>query len=136
MDDMMISIRIEEGRTEFRPGEVIEGQVNIRAGAPWTAQYAQVLLAWRTEGKGDEDSATAAGMNLYEPGASIPPNDEKNFRFTVPAMPWTYRGNFLKIHWTIVAIVDPKPGKEIVESIDIIVHPHPEIFHHRTAQSG
>jgi hypothetical protein len=88
-------IRIEDNKTNFRPGEEIRGSVL------WsfdnTTSPLELSLFWRTEGKGTQDVGIAETISIETTGAS----GQKDFKFTAPAGPYSFSGKLISIIWAL-----------------------------------
>ena len=90
-----ITIRLEGGRSEYAPGDALEG--TVAWDAPGASQEsAELSVLWYTEGKGDQDS----GVVHFEEFA-LDGRREHAFSAELPLLPLTYHGQLLKIHWIV-----------------------------------
>ena len=95
-----LSVKLEDGRTEYAPGELIQGT------AEWMLSEdggdAEVHLLWHTEGKGSEDAEVIESVTARSSGRS----GRCDFRWTLPKSPYSYSGTLLSIVWKIELVVD------------------------------
>lgn len=93
MSDVRLDVTCEA--TTCRPGEVLRGSVRWTALEPPRLLVAQ--LVWRTEGKGDQDTAVAARQEWPAPG----PAGTEEFALTVPPGPLSYHGKLISVLWVL-----------------------------------
>lgn len=126
-----IEIRLEGGKTAYRPGEEVVGKVawsveGDAAGGGEAAppERAEVHLVWFTRGVGNADSDVVAVVELPRPSAS----DWREFRLRLPAGPYSVTGNLVSVAWAVEAVLEPGSRAERVE---IVVSPtgRPVLLH-------
>ena len=118
-----VNLSLDGSRRRFAPGETVSGSIMVTCVEDWIVASAEVMLFWRTEGRGDQDTGVAATMVLAPPGATAGRALQGAFSFILPDMPWTYHGTALKIHWVVGAYARPRMGKEVSGEQEIILHP-------------
>lgn len=123
MSDVRIAADIHLDRTEFAPGETIEGRIDVRCPEPWKADYLDVVLAWKTEGVGDEDKGLGAEKAFVQKDEQVRPLMRGAFRFTAPLMPWSHYGGLIKINWTIGLYAKEDGEKEFAVEVPVSIHP-------------
>jgi hypothetical protein len=113
-----VRIDLENGRTAFLPGEELTGTVS------WSldpgeepAGSAEVHLLWFTRGKGTRDAEVIATERL--PGAPSR-SERRDFRFRLPAGPYSVSGKLVSIVWAVEVVLDPG---ERAERVEIVVSP-------------
>ncbi len=92
-----LTLHIEGDRDTFRPGEKIEGIVEVNLAE--RPRKLVVQLAWATEGMGDADSGVAASQEISTTG-------EQPFSLQVPPGPVTYHGRTISINWKVEAYTE------------------------------
>ena len=123
MSSVTVSLALKNKTGVYAPGATVDGSITIHSPeGSWTASHADVLLFWRTEGRGDTDEGIAAGINLAEQNAQMPASFTRDFSLTVPQLPWTYHGKLIKIHWMIGVYLKGKPGVDHEQEIGITIH--------------
>jgi hypothetical protein len=90
------------------PGQVIRARAVITADAPWEVEYAEVLLGWRTEGRGDMDAATAEKWEMIPRGQTAPLRLEHEFTFRLPPFPQGYQGKLFQLNWFVGVYAKPR----------------------------
>lgn len=110
----LISIRLEGGRRQFRPGEQLRCDYQLDAVDPADLQAVEVSVLWHTEGKGDED----LGVHFFErlvPGDRVGENPCALRRLTtvLPNSPLTYAGVIVKIRWCVRVRAFLRRGKDV-----------------------
>jgi hypothetical protein len=90
----MSGVQLELDQTSWEPGEVLRGRVIFDPDQA-RAEVVEVVICWRTEGKGDEDREVC-GRWFHRPG-----QNENAVPFTVqlPMLPLSYEGVIVKIRW-------------------------------------
>jgi hypothetical protein len=112
----MNSLRVgtQQQKTSFIPGEEIIGAVS------WSVERqpksAEVRLFWYTEGKGTRDVGVVNQQAFFDPKQ----NDERPFRFTLPAAPYTFSGKLISLLWAIELVIEPG---DLSERLAIVVSP-------------
>ena len=109
----LISIRIRDQHTPFRPGQLLECEYQLDAVKSEEVQAVEASVLWHTEGKGDEDMAvhcferrTASDKGAGDLRAL------RRFQTVLPNSPLTYLGVTLKIQWRVRVRVFLRRGKE------------------------
>jgi hypothetical protein len=103
MIDPVVTVRLEDRRRHYRPGEMLSGEFRIETLQPDLVKAVELSVIWRTEGKGEED----VGLHYFkryspeeeplDPHFSIPfVTDEP-----LPDSPLSYEGLILKIRWCV-----------------------------------
>ncbi len=111
--DEQIAIVLDDDRQDFEPGETLSGRFWLGQDAfGKEIQRIEVSVAWRTEGKGDED----LGVHHFEElkadeTGPIDPSIEHQFETQLPFSPLSYDGQLIKIHWRALVRVHFR-GKE------------------------
>jgi len=115
-----LEIETADGADSFRPGQALEG--TVRWNLQENPESIEVSLCWHTAGKGTEDVGVVETLRFEAPGSL----GAKDFRFELPAGPYSFSGSLISIIWAVEAaawpmgetvkrqiIVSPT-GKEIV----------------------
>lgn len=96
----MIRLGLQDHRTNFRPGEIIQGAALWEsAKAP---KRAEVRLLWFTQGKGTTDTETVASEEFPNPL----PGDTRTFTFTVPDAPYSFSGRLISLIWAVELVLE------------------------------
>lgn len=126
---MNLSLQLDIYTMEYLPGSEVKGTVvAVHPGGEWIARHIDVVLFWRTSGKGNRDEGIAAVVNLAQVNQRIPANYPGNFSLRLPAHPSTYHGRTLKINWYVGAYAVGSPAVDQEVEIQILVHSNPEQF--------
>jgi hypothetical protein len=107
----VIDIELDEGRTEFVPGDTITGAVSWALDAP--ASGVEVRLFWYTRGKGTTDVQVVKAQHFDAAGAS----GRRGFRFVLPEEPYSFSGKLISLVWALEAVVQPGDRSQRVELI-------------------
>ena len=108
-------LRINTRRTEFQPGEIIDGSIEWKL--PEVPDNLELRLFWYTTGKGDEDVEIAASEQINTQAAA----GRQLFRLQIPKVPVSYKGTLFSIHWALELVA--KPSDETAR-LDLFVSPN------------
>lgn len=98
---MNIRLGLRDQRSQFRPGEMLEGAV-LWEGAE-KPNVAEVRLLWFTRGKGTEDGAVVATETFSDPQAG----DTRQFSFRLPEAPYSFNGKLIALTWAVEVFINP-----------------------------
>jgi len=98
---MTMNAEITVSKTEFAPGEMINGNVSWHSSED--VLMAEVRLFWQTRGKGTTDVAVAATETFANPR----PTDERAFSFTAPPAPPSFSGQLISLVWGVELVLVP-----------------------------
>ena len=115
-----ITLQLRNPRGAFAPRETLEGKASWGFSEP--PQSIEVQLLWTTMGKGQADTQIADRMELVHPSRS----GECEFRFTLPAAPYSVSGKLLSVRWFVRAAARPSEDQSQVE---IVVSPTRQTIH-------
>jgi hypothetical protein len=96
-----LEIRTRDGKTQFRPQEIIEGAISWQLDA--SAEALELRLIWFTQGKGDTDVSVEDTRRFEAPALS----GDSNFRFQLPAAPYSFSGKLISLSWALEFVVMP-----------------------------
>lgn len=118
-----LKIGTYENKTEYRPGEEVAGRALWILDEPPKA--VEVRLFWYTEGKGTQDDGLIDCARFDAPAE----RGEEDFRFTLPAEPYTFSGKLISLIWALELVVLPS---DETERLPITVSPTGyEVFLHK-----
>lgn len=113
-------ILLDRDPPHYRPGERVRFDYVADAGNG-RPKSVRIEAGWETSGLGDRDSQAVDEAELAAGG------DAKRFEgsreFVLPAAPWSYEGDLIKIRWKIRLSVVPRRGDETLVEQDILVGP-------------
>jgi len=101
-----LKIGTYENKTNYRPGEEVAGRALWMLDEPPKAVEAR--LFWYTEGKGTQDVGLIDSVRFDAPL----PRDQKDFRFTLPAEPYSFSGKLISLIWALELVVLPSDETE------------------------
>lgn len=104
----MLEIHLPQGRHEFAPGEVIEGEYSWRADA--APGEIELTLLFRTEGKGTQDVKYVDTQSFQ----TTDPAGKRPFRFELPDGPYTFDGVLISLRWVLTLISDDEHCEEVI----------------------
>jgi hypothetical protein len=90
----------------FRPGEVIQGSLQVTPTSDLNCRHLFARLHWQTEGRGDRDQGIAAEEDLFQGQLRGGVPYYQRFHFTAPSEPWSYSGHYVSIVWEVEVTVD------------------------------
>lgn len=96
-----LEILLPNGRTGFKPGEKLEGNIRWTLAAP--PQKLELQLLWHTSGKGSSD-VRSAGSLVFHPGSS---SGSESFSFQLPTAPYSFSGKLISLTWTLELLAHP-----------------------------
>jgi hypothetical protein len=97
-----VSVRLDDRRRHYRPGDILSGEIRIETLQPDQIRAVELSVVWCTEGKGEED----VGLHFfkrYSPEEE-PLDPRSAIRFAaepLPASPLSYEGLIVKIRWCV-----------------------------------
>ena len=118
----MLTIRFEsEG--PYQLGESIRGQLHWRPDGDARYKGAEVVLGWRTEGRGTKRSADIATLKGAESGTvDAARGMDIDFDLKLPTTgPASYNGSLLRIIWSVSARIDIPWAIDDKASVDVLV---------------
>lgn len=121
---MAITLDIQLKRLHVAPGGRVEGHVSLLAPVGTGIESADLVLFWRTEGRGTTDETIAVTEPLPLTGAPSGGQIEHSFSVAAPRIPWTYHGQLIKIHWHVGVYVKPSRGREVGQDVEFVLHPN------------
>ena len=96
-----------ENKTRFRPGDEVAGKVLwIFEREPPRA--VEVRLFWYTQGKGTQDVEIVDTVRFE----TVPQRDQREFRFVLPAQPYSFSGKLISLVWAIEVVAIPSNEAE------------------------
>ena len=124
--DLQISFLPPEPGVEepvFRPGETVQGSIQVTPAADVNCRHLFARLRWQTEGRGDQDRGFAAEGDLYQGQLKGGVPFYQRFQFTAPKEPWSYNGHYVSIVWQVEAVVDIPLARDALASARFILAP-------------
>jgi hypothetical protein len=107
----------------FRPGEVIQGSIEVTPPADLNCRHLYARLRWHTEGRGDRDEGVAAQEDLFQGQLRGGVPHYQRFQFTAPGEPWSYSGHYVNLIWEVEASVDLPLARDPRASARFILAP-------------
>ena len=111
---MGLQIQIAGGRTRFRGGQEISGEVSWEL--PVAPREVVLELLWTTRGKGTVDTAIVESIRFPKP----PAKDEQPFRLRLPESPVSFTGKLVSLNWYLRVLA--KPSNEQTQ-LKLIISP-------------
>jgi hypothetical protein len=107
----------------FRPGDFIQGSVQVTSSEDLNCRHLFARLRWLTEGRGDTDRGLAGEEDLFqgELRAGVP--FYQRFHFTAPGEPWSYSGHYVNIVWEVEVSIDLPMARDPRSSARFILAP-------------
>ena len=101
-----LTIELDQPREVFHPGDTISGHVVVETDSDVRCDGLDVVLRWRTHGRGTVATGNADTVRLFEGEWTGASTLRYAFRFTVPDGPVTYHGHYLNVAWVLKAQAD------------------------------
>jgi hypothetical protein len=92
----VINISIDNDRTDFCPGESIQGTVEWSFSS--VADAIDVELMWKTRGKGTVDECVATTSSISTGGRG---RGSSKFVLTAPRGPYSFSGKLISLIWYV-----------------------------------
>ena len=108
-----LTIAIADDKQTFKPGESLAGRVSWSVSE---ATSAELRLFWYTRGKGTGDVGLVDTLVFANPQT----NDQREFKFNLPDMPYSFSGKLISIVWAIELIIEPET---VVERQEFVMSP-------------
>ncbi len=105
-----LKVELDEGRTSFRPGEVVRGTASWSLEAPPSS--VEVQLIWFTQGKGNRDVGSVESVPAI-PGAE----GRHAFAFTLPNGPYSFSGTLVSLLWAVEVVALPASEAALAELV-------------------
>jgi hypothetical protein len=117
-DELRIEIDLES--SHVRAGDVLRGRVRLASAGGTNARGVELEVGWRTRGRGDTDEKQVHAEQLH--GGDVPPGGlELDFAAPLPAVPWTYRGDVIKIEWWCRVRIDRALARDPRREAEFVV---------------
>lgn len=128
MTTATIQIEIRGGEPEgevmrFRPGEMLQGSVQIIAEDDLQARHVFLRLVWQTEGRGDRDQEVVAELDVFQGMLRAGTPGLHSFHFKLPAQPWSYAGHYVSILWAVECSIDLPLARDLRAQKHFILAP-------------
>ena len=107
----------------FRPGEILQGSVQITPAADLDARHVYIRLKWHTEGRGDRDEAVLAEQDMFQGMLKAGTPVFYSFHFKLPSEPWSFAGHYVNIIWVIEASVDLALARDLRDQKSFVLAP-------------
>ncbi len=109
-----LTIELRDGKTQFRPGEMIQGAAYWKF--PSAPKSLEARLFWHTRGKGTEDVLILDSYAF----ANAKSEEARPFEFEAPEAPYSFSGKLVSVIWALELVA--KPGEES-QRVDITISP-------------
>ncbi len=105
MGKVDVEIVFEDGERVFHGGDVVRGEVVVRARAQTRCKSLRLSLGWKTRGRGTAEVAVAYERMLFS-GEWSPGEYRYAFAVQVTHGPYSYPGHYLQVSWFAGATAD------------------------------
>jgi hypothetical protein len=111
MDKADLKITIQGGETEgrylrFKPGETMQGSLQITPRRDINCRHVYVRILWQTEGRGIRDRGVAEELDVFQGKLRAETPIYYSFHFRLPDGPWSYAGYYINIIWLVEISID------------------------------
>jgi hypothetical protein len=117
-----LSIELESRAVRYQPGDVVRGHVLVDVDAECACKKLNIVLQWRTHGRGNPAKGEPLKQTLFEGAWRSGEQLRHPFEFTLPAGPLSYHGEVLNVDWYINATADIPWTLDPKAEIEIFVH--------------
>lgn len=112
-----LTIMPTDGILNYYPGEQMTGQVGWTVDEP--VQSAELRLFWHTSGRGRRDIRIVQTIPFAQPM----PRDHRPFSLTLPASPYSFRGNLITLTWSLELVLNAGQHSRL---LDLVISPTAE----------
>ena len=95
------SLRTQDGRTAFEPGE------RITVVAKWQCDFEppnmEIQIGWSTAGKGTTDQGVEKSVPISDPRRS----ESREIVLDLPAAPYSFSGKLISLIWALELVAEP-----------------------------
>ena len=110
-----IRLTLDDPIRHYQPQERLTGRFSVDGSSLWTVRAAELSVLWHTAGKGEEDMAIHHFERLVEDTArSLDLRVPRRFSMVLPASPFSYDGQIVKICWCVRLRLFLPQGQEMV----------------------
>ncbi len=96
-----LSILLDDGRTEFEPGETISA--SIEWSLPNPPDSVELRAVWNTVGKGSRDLGIEHSITFDSPN----PSDSRRVEVPLPSAPYSFSGKLVSLVWALELVALP-----------------------------
>lgn len=121
--DITINFAHPDDMPVLRPGDTLEGDIQIETEKEINCRQVQVQVGWHTTGKGDINRGPAD--EITEPIGTLIPGEVTviPFRVKIPSAPWSYQGEILQIVWGVNVKIELSLAPDVTFHRPFIVEP-------------
>ena len=103
MNEPQVTVRLEDRRRHFQPGETLRGEFHIETLQPDQIKAIELSVVWLTEGKGDEDVGLHYFKRYSPDEETLDTRSSIDFETSdpLPPSPLSYDGRIVKIRWCV-----------------------------------
>ncbi len=102
MTSPTVKLTLDEPTRVYRPGDRLSGRFMVDGSKPWGVRAAELSVLWYTSGTGEEDFSVHYFERLVdEPGRPLDLRVPRRFATALPASPWSYDGQIVKVCWCV-----------------------------------
>lgn len=97
-----VHFRKGSGIQTFRPGDLLEADIEVISDKPVECHGIEVSVGWHTEGRGDRNSETVY-VEPFGVIMELSPDEpvKEFFSCRLPSQPWSYTGELINIVWAV-----------------------------------
>ena len=110
-----IRLALDAPIPHYQPQQRLTGRFLVDGSSLWTVRAAELSVLWHTAGKGEEDMAIHHFERLVEDTTrSLDLRVPRRFSTVLPASPFSYDGQIVKICWCVRLRLFLPQGQEMV----------------------
>ena len=118
MTSPSVKLTLDVSSGIYQPGERLSGRFMVDGSKPWGVRAAELSVLWYTSGQGEEDFSVHYFDRLVdEPGRPLDLRVPRRFATELPASPWSYDGQIVKVCWCVRLRLSLPHGQESLTEV-------------------
>jgi hypothetical protein len=118
INDPRISIRLDDSRSMYWPGDVLSGEFGLDLDLSAKAKSVECSVLWHTEGKGEEDRGVHFTQRLSpSDGSQFSLTRAWRFQTELPPSPFSYDGVIVKVRWYVRVVVSLERKEQAINEL-------------------
>ena len=122
MNDCEVTIELD-GDQRVEGGQTVTGTILVRVNDDCTCNALTADLGWYTHGRGNGTSESVTWVEVFEGEWTSGKEHRYPFEIEVPPGPYTYRGHYLNVDWSLEASADIPWALDPGDTRELVVEP-------------